>query len=83
MMGGSERFWLTHPAPRKVREALRKGMVLDIGCGPLKQIGTVGVGQWIEHELLHRGNGIRYAKTVQISAGLSAKALSALFVECV
>ena len=40
MMGGSERFWLTHPAPRKVREALRKCIVLDIGCGPLKQIGT-------------------------------------------
>ena len=42
-MGASERFWLTHPAPREVSEAHRKGVVLDIGCGPLKQIGTVGV----------------------------------------
>lgn len=43
--GGSERFWLDRPVPSEVTEALRTGLVLDIGCGSLKQLGTVGVDQ--------------------------------------
>lgn len=43
--GASERFWLGQPVPAEVVEAHRRGIVLDIGCGSLKQTGTVGVDQ--------------------------------------
>ena len=43
--GSTERFWLDRAVPPEVADAYRKGIVLDIGCGSLKQIGTVGVDQ--------------------------------------